>query len=504
MTARVKTAPKKAKPRTAPRRSTPPLAIPERPPGMDLVRLAIGDIHADPGNVRLHPEENLASIRASLAAFGQQKPIVVDSNNVVRAGNGTLEAARVLGWTHLWCVRSELSDARLVQYAIADNRTAEKAKWDDPALAKTLRALESDPAFQLVDVGFSAEEVDALIQSMGDQALAGGSSGGGGGNSAADPGAQVDRAAELQRKWKTKRGQLWVIPSIGAEGREHRLLCGDSTNAENVARVMDGEKAVLMNTDPPYGVNYVSNAQSKDQGGRYEEIENDDLDGAELQQFLENCIRAAATHLVDNAAFYLWHPMLTQGTFFAAAAADILIHRQIIWVKPQFVFGRGDYHWRHELAFYGWRSGHRPAFYGERNQDTIWEMGRENDKVHPTQKPVELFTRPMSNHSRPGELVYEPFSGSGSQFVAAEQLGRLCYGLERRDYLRGTQGDRFTRHPEYDRAGFVLRYRVSTALSDGEQPAGAVLSHSSQQTRDRLRAEFTRDAFEKLVNRGAA
>jgi DNA modification methylase len=236
-------------------------------------------------------------------------------------------------------------------------------------------------------------------------------------------------------------GDLWEL------GR-HRLLCGDSTKAEDVARVMDGKKAALMNTDPPYGINYGDVANSRvraadvrkgGDGKNYsthdgKKIENDDLDGIALQDFLERCIRAALPCLIENPAFYLWHPMLTQGTFFAAAAAaaaaDILIHRQIIWVKPSLIMGRGDYHWRHELCFYGWIRGNRCAWLKGRDQDTVWEVGRENDKIHPTQKPVKLFEIPMENHTRQGDAVYEPFSGSGSQLIAAEKLGRRCHALE--------------------------------------------------------------------------
>ncbi len=209
-------------------------------------------------------------------------------------------------------------------------------------------------------------------------------------------------------------------------------MCGDATSAADLKLLMGTAHAVLMNTDPPYGIDYVKNGKSKNQSKGFEDIANDNLDGAGLQKFLEDCIKVAVPHLTKNAAFYLWHPMLTQGTFFAAAAAaaDILISRQIIWVKPSMVFGRGDYHWRHELCFYGWRRGHKPPFYGSRNQTTVWEAGRENEKIHPTQKPVLLFETPILNHAKNGEVVYEPFAGSGSQFMAAEKHGRLCYGME--------------------------------------------------------------------------
>jgi DNA modification methylase len=219
-------------------------------------------------------------------------------------------------------------------------------------------------------------------------------------------------------------GDIWLL------GR-HRVMCGDSTIEGDVSRLMDGQKAVLMNTDPPYGIDFVKLSQSKNQSKNYNVIENDDLiNGKELQYFLEQIIKVAVPNLISNCPFYLWHPMLTQGTFFAAAAADIIVNRQIIWVKPSFVFGRGDYHWRHELCFYGWRKGNKPVFYGERNQSTIWELGRENDKIHPTQKPVELFVIPIKNHTKKNEICYEPFAGSGSQLIACEKTGRTCYGME--------------------------------------------------------------------------
>ena len=241
-----------------------------------------------------------------------------------------------------------------------------------------------------------------------------------------DAAPQVDKAEALQEKWKVGRGQLYAIG-------DHRLLCGDSTSAADVARVMDGNRAVLFATDPPYGAN-AGNIGFTAQRDDIEAITKDNLEGKEMQAFLELAFRAWIPSLADNAGWYLWHPMLTQGYFAAAAAAaDLIIHRQIIWVKEQFIFGRGDYHWRHELCFYGWRKGHRPQWFTERNQDTVWNIewgDKRSDIGHPTAKPPEIFARPMRNHTVVGDICAEPFAGSGSQFVAGENLKRRVFGVE--------------------------------------------------------------------------
>lgn len=404
--------------------------------------LKISDLTVDPANVRVRDERAKRTLAASLKRFGPARSIVVDKDGIVRAGNGTIEAAESIGLSEVVVVdvepgqvvavrRPDWSPSEATAYSIADNRTAELADWDNEALSKQLDALGGE-GINLDDLGFSSDDFARLNFAFDGLESK---------NNTTDPGAQTDRASELQERWKVKSSQIWEIPSESVAGKSHRLLCGDSTKEDCVARVMDGSKAVLMNTDPPYGVNYAAikngipgsgfeHIQSK-QG----DIKNDDLvDGAKLQEFLESMICAAVPHLIRNPAFYLWHPMLTQGTFFAAAAAaaDILIHRQIVWVKPGFVLTRsGMYHWKHELCFYGWIRGEPCVWYGDKSQVSVWQVGRDEDSgLHHTQKPVELFSRPILNHSKRGEIVYEPFAGGGSQFVAAEQTGRLCYGIE--------------------------------------------------------------------------
>ncbi len=377
---------------------------------ISIQTVKLSQIKLNPDNPRRISDKDMDLLVKSLRDFPdmmQLREIVVDETMTVLGGNMRTLALRKTGVKECTAkIVKGLTEEQKREFVIKDNGSM--GEWDLDLLANDWSDLPLD------DWGVDLPE--DWLNTGGNPDVT---------DSDAEP--QIDRAEELNKVWQVKSGDLWQIG-------EHRLLCGDSTKAEDVARVMGGGKAVLMNTDPPYGVAYVKNAKSKKQAQSQRDIKNDDLDGEKLQTFLEEIIRSAVPHLIENAAFYLWHPMLTQGTFFAAAAAaaaaDILIHRQIIWVKPTLVFGRGDYHWRHELCFYGWIKGNRPAFYGERNQTTIWEVGRESDNLHPTQKPLELFNIPLLNHTKNGEVAYEPFAGSGSQYVSCQNLNRKCRGIE--------------------------------------------------------------------------
>lgn len=399
---------------------------PEAPPpgawkGLDALRahlVPLASLTPDPVNARKHGEQNVTTIRHSLRTYGQHRPAVVqvrpDGSRIVRIGNGMVEAARLEGWTELAAIEIAEDDTTATARALVDNQAGILATWDDEILGKLLNSIEG--SVDLASIGFDEKALRKLAESGAYVSPTVGL-------------VDADEVPEPPTEPITKPGDLWVL---GA----HRLLCGDSTKAEDVARLMNGEKAVLCNTDAPYGIAYGDLVDSRAAAGgsdkHYDPLENDELDGAALQAFLEKVIRAALPHLGEAPAFYLWHPMLTQGTFFAAAAAaaDILIHRQIVWVKPSLILGRGDYHWRHELCFYGWIRGRRAPWREGRDQTTVWEVGRESDGSHPTMKPVELFRRPIVNHTLPGEVVMEPFAGSGPQFIAAEELGRRCYGME--------------------------------------------------------------------------
>jgi DNA modification methylase len=237
-----------------------------------------------------------------------------------------------------------------------------------------------------------------------------------------DPGAQIDRAAELQAKWKTERGQVWQV------GR-HRLMCGDSTKAEDVARLLSGAVPFLCVTDPPYGVRYDPNWRNVEAakgnlayaGRRVGEVTNDDRsDWSE------------AWRLFPGDVIYSWHPAGAPSLVHARALQDagFVIRMQIIWAKSNFPIGRGDYHVRHEPCWYAVRDGKAARRTEDRTQTTLWEINLDKNVEggHSTQKPLECMARPIRNHET--AEVYDPFLGSGTTMVAAEQLGRVCYGME--------------------------------------------------------------------------
>jgi site-specific DNA-methyltransferase (adenine-specific) len=370
----------------------------------DVKMVEIGKLKPYERNAKKHPQEQIDRLALHIEGVGWDQPIVCDEDFVILKGHGRRLASIKLGLNEVPVIIADgLSEAQKKAVRLADNKLAE-SPWDDDLLKFELDDLAL-AGWDLGELGF--EDVDT-------------GEGGGGTEGNTDPDDVPEEAPAV-----AKRGQIWQL------GR-HRVMCGDSTSEADVARLMGGVKAMLLQTDPPYGIAYVSNAKSKNQSNNHRDIENDDLDGERLQKFLESTIKAAIPHLKENCAFYFWHPMLTQGTFFAAAAAaaDILIHRQIIWCKPSLVFGRGDYHWQHELCFYGWVRGNRPPFYGERNQTTLWAIGRETSKEHPTAKPIALWKAPFENHTKKDDVAYEPFCGSGSQIIAAESYGRTCYGME--------------------------------------------------------------------------
>ncbi|QQS08689.1 MAG: DNA modification methylase [Phycisphaerales bacterium] len=402
----------------------------------NLISLAtpVGDVSTDPANLRIHDERSIEALRASLRRFGQQKPIVVDDAGVVVAGNGTFEAAKSLGWTHVATIKSDLVGVDRTAYAIADNRTAELSRWDDDALRLVLADMPADMA---ESAGWSQDELAELLTVDSDEP------------------AVEHTAPDLLPIAVTQPGDLWELDS-------HRLLCGDSTEDDDVDKLMNGHRASLVATDPPYLVDYTgvrAGDRGKDWSATYREVEITDAAGF-FRSVFGNIVRV----LAPNAAIYCWHAHKRLVEIIDAwRSLDILDHQQIIWVKPAAVFGSVFWHFRHEPCLMGWVQGSKPTHNGLHDFDSVWTSAgdaipleqltksqllgiikdassvwevdwegksRPIGNEHPTQKPVEIFARPIRKHTKRGDVCYEPFSGSGSQLVAAEQLGRRCYAME--------------------------------------------------------------------------
>ena len=363
-------------------------------------------------NARTHSEEQIAQVAASIREFGFVNPILIDEESTVIAGHCRLAAARKLGLAEVPTIRlTGLTAPQRKALALADNKLAMNAGWDEELLRLELEELQG-LGFDLDLTGFSALDLGKLGVEAGDVV--------------------EDDIPEPPETPTTQRGDVWLLG-------DQRLVCGDSTDPATIALACEGRPARLLHTDPPYGVSYVATKDGIPRSGfrnaqaEWGDIANDDLQGEKLQAFLENVLRACLPHL-ERPALYLWHAQIggqQDPTAAALASIGALIHRVLIWAKPGFVLTRsGQYHWAHEPCFYGWLKGQPPAWLGDKSQRSVWEVGRDGTKNHPTQKPVELFAIPIRNHLHRGELTLEPFAGSGSQVMAAEQLERRCAAVE--------------------------------------------------------------------------
>jgi DNA modification methylase len=371
----------------------------------------ISRLYCSPSNPRSN-DAAVPHVAASLRRFGWQQPIVARRTGEVIAGNTRLKAALSLGMTEVPVWWFDGSDLDAVAFSVADNQLHTKSQWDEPALAALLEQLKAEDS--LDGVGFSEDDLDALVAKLREEEHV-------------DKDLDDDGPDEPPAVATAKLGDLWVLG-------DHTLLCGDSTSLADVRKVMDGDKAALVATDPPYLVDYTGerpNDSGKDWTATYREIDIEDADGF---------FRAVFTNVLDvlgpKGAIYCWHAHKRCGDIQRIwRDLGILDHQQIIWVKPTPVFGRVYWHFRHEPCAMGWRQGDKPEHDGVHDHDSVWECdwdgkARSVDSGHPMCKPVELFTRPIKKHTSVGDIVFEPFSGSGSQIIAAERTGRRCRAIE--------------------------------------------------------------------------
>lgn len=390
-----------------------------------MVFLNISELKPYENNPRFN-ENAVDAVAASIKEFGFKVPIVIDKNNVIIAGHTRLKAAQKLGMTEVpVIVADDLTEEQVKAFRIADNKVAELAEWDFEKLEMELKELNID----MNQFGFEIEPETT------------------------EDNFDVDKAVEESAKNPVcQMGEIWQLGN-------HRLMVGDSTSKEDVIKLMNGEQADCVITDPPYNVDY--EGQTKDKL----KIKNDKMSPEDFKQFLIKAFTRINEILKEGGAFYIWLASREHVNFETALnCTGLQVREQLIWVKSQFSLGRQDYHWRHEPCLYGWKDGAAHYFVDDRTQDTVIEdmpninkMSKEElkqyikelrDKMesvpttiiredkpshnsdHPTMKPIKLIAKLMKNSSKAGEKVLDLFGGSGTTLVTAEQLGRKCYMME--------------------------------------------------------------------------
>ena len=357
-------------------------------------------------NARTHSEAQIAQIAASIAEFGFTAPILAGSDGVIVAGHGRLAAARKLGLATVPVVVLEhLTPTQRRALVIADNKIAENAGWEEELLRLELAELQ-EADFDLALTGFDADELLEIM--AGEETTTEGNT-------------DEDAAPEVPVTPVSKPGDVWIMG-------QHRLLCGDSTNAASYTLLMAGEKAHMVVTDPPYGVNYANSAKDKLRGTN-RPILNDNL-GEDFEPFLKAALTPMIAHC--QGAIYIAMSSSELDTLQSAfRAAGGKWSTFIIWAKNTFTLGRSDYQRQYEPILYGWPEGANRHWCGDRDQGDVWHFNkpRVND-LHPTMKPVELVERAIRNSSRPGDLVLDPFGGSGTTLIAAEKSGRQARLIE--------------------------------------------------------------------------
>jgi len=358
-------------------------------------------------NARQHSDEQIAQIAASIAEFGFVNPILTGADGVLVAGHGRLAAARKLGLATVpVVVLDHLTPTQRRALVLADNRLAELATWDDALLRVELEALQ-DEGFDLDLTGFDA---DALAELLADE------------EPQIEGRTEDDAAPDVPEEPVSRPGDVWRLGP-------HRLVCGDATTAEAYARLFpDGERADMVFTDPPYNVNYANSARDKLRG-KHRPILNDAL-GEGFYDFLFDALALIMAH--TRGAIYVAMSSSELDTLQAAfRAAGGHWSTFIIWAKNTFTLGRSDYQRQYEPILYGWPEGATRHWCGDRDQGDVWQIKKpaKND-LHPTMKPVDLVERAIRNSSRPGDVVLDPFGGSGTTLIAAEKAGRVARLIE--------------------------------------------------------------------------
>lgn len=364
---------------------------------MENIRIELVDIaqlRPYAANSRTHSDDQVAQIAASIKEFGFTNPILIDQQGGIIAGHGRLQGAKRLGMDKVPAIRlSDLSEAQRRAYVIADNKLAMNAGWDEELLRMELADLKLD-GFDLSLTGFSDEELSDLL---GDQ-------GGGAGPSHGD----ADEVPEVPADPVSMTGDIWLLG-------KHRLMCGDSTSADAVEILMDGQKAEMIFTDPPYGVDY-------------EGIHNDSRSG--LAALLDQAFANYALAAKPGAAIYVFHSDRCADIFHEVFRRYCHFSSMIVWVKPSLVLSQTDYQSQHEPCLYGWMEGASHQWHSDRKQTSVWEFDKERVEGHTTPKPVALIEKALTNSSKAKQIVADFFGGSGSTLIGCEKSDRYARLME--------------------------------------------------------------------------
>ena len=356
---------------------------------------AIGDLIPHATNSRTHSEEQIAQLVASMQEFGFTNPVLISADSGIIAGHGRILAAVRLGMTEVPTIElGHLTPTQIKAYVIADNQLALNAGWNPELLALEIGELLEE-GFEIKLLGFKQIDIDSLLRTEENE----------------DPIPAVPKETDTQ---------IGDVYQLGA----HRLMCGDATEADHVATLLNGVEPHLMVTDPPYGVEYDPEWRA-DVGvnknrAKMGAVQNDDR--ADWRE---------AWALFPGNVAYVWHGALHAGEVAdSLVACGFTIRSQIIWSKDRFALSRGDYHWQHEPCWYAVKGS--GAWNGSRKQSTVWTIPAREDSGHghSTQKPIDCMKRPIENNSSTGQAIYEPLCGSGTTILAAEYTGRCCYAME--------------------------------------------------------------------------
>ena len=367
----------------------------------DMQLVALDKLVPYANNARTHSPEQIGKLRSSLREFGFINPVIIDRDFGIIAGHGRVLAAREEGITEVPCVFVDhLTEAQKKAYIIADNRMALDAGWDEELLRVEIEALQAE-AFDISLTGFGDDEIADLFGNEKDEV----------------EDDDYDLSAALEKAAFVQRGDRWFVG-------KHRLYCGDATNPDDVAALMDGNRANLVLTDPPYGVSFKSASGLT--------IQNDSMKNEEFYNFLRKAFDNMVAHLENGGSAYVFHAD-TEGLTFRQAFVDAGFHLAgvCIWAKNSLVLGRSDYQWQHEPVLYGFLKNGKHRWYSDRKQTTIWNFDKpKRNANHPTSKPLDLLSYPLGNSSQENAIVIDTFGGSGSTLMACEKTNRICYTME--------------------------------------------------------------------------